>query len=453
MKYICYLFIISNIVFTPQFSHAVDPAKYFFPNENKLNFFMERFRNNENNWISGEWDNRFAKINSVDGYHIKSDSQVWVYTKSVPFDQGKNWEIETAFKYVSGPNEKFGNFLEFGYKNDKTSYYFGIKNNQIKIGRSIEGKVLPILDYTYNETLKDNYWNYKNGSILTAPTKFEWTKLTIRKYKNEMFFFVNEKLVARIEAGLFPLDGNRIGFHCTAGNEIKVRFLDMHYLFEKKRYLYNRGVIYYRLQKKLFRGDYLKNWLQKSTQDAYNFNGNNSYTFKVKTENKISFANKNLIDLSKPILWNQDTTNLNLKASLTLKIDFVISKESDLFGIFFKFNNKGNSGKAQALSIWEREQYAEYATNDFFGKIQSRNLEYTFCQRYLREEKNELIIQFAIPRKKALFWLNGFFLSEMDLTDWNQDSKDFKLGEDFLIGAQGVGNLLISAIYVYNHRY
>lgn len=238
----------------------------FFSEKEKKEVYSIDFRKIKNNNYEG-WPIKDSKskvwIDPELGYVIHSQNEPRVMLKQIDFNYGRNYEIETEIEYLSGPNKKFGNYLEFSRQNVENNFIFGFKRDSIKIGFAKGGKTFTLLDYTYLENLNKNIYS-KNTSV----------KLKVVKYEGKMHFFVNNKLVASFDK-YFEIDeflyamyeermqmyndyyagnqkqkiklnkpekdylipyklpngfGKGIGFHCTVGNKIAVKYLQMKYI-------------------------------------------------------------------------------------------------------------------------------------------------------------------------------------------------------------------------------
>jgi len=206
MKYLCVflLFLLSLELFS-QVTYQ-DLKKF-----NSESVFKEEFTNNTQHWNIKE-DYPIYSTLEKGNLKLTTFDQLAFCTRRILFDVKDNFQIEAAIKFLTGDsNSCFG--LSFG--GDNTKYiskrnYFGIAPGPGKAEVGV---------YKYEpELLAD-----KTG---IAKIKMDgYNLLTIRKIKNNLYYFVNEELVLTTKALKF--DGNAIGFYCSPGLSVLIDYINI----------------------------------------------------------------------------------------------------------------------------------------------------------------------------------------------------------------------------------
>jgi hypothetical protein len=181
----------------------------------RTNIFYESFDNNSNNWITeNSWIN--AKIsNGV--FTIKCNNyrnQTGLTYKTFKIDQNKDYELETSLRiikgtggFVFGQNEIFDHYrIELGNKDD------------LLILKDIPSDRIPIL-------------RIHSISVKSCYRPEEFNKLTIRKIRDNFYFFVNDSLCCQ-DKNIKPY-GEQIGFNVGLNSEILIDYLNISYLSDK----------------------------------------------------------------------------------------------------------------------------------------------------------------------------------------------------------------------------
>jgi hypothetical protein len=197
---------------------AFSQEKYSdYSEKQKVSVFKDNFSDNKNNWWTGDNPYAYAAVEKGD-YTLewRGSLPIWNSYKAINFDLNKDFEIEAEIKQVSGSPEFFYG-LVFN-RSDKGEYGF-VANSQ---NESVIYQDIKDEDRRFIKSGTDN-------SVVINIKSGEYNKFTIRKIKNELFFFINEKFVASGFAD--DLNSTLTGFELwykvkIAVDEIRVSYLN-----------------------------------------------------------------------------------------------------------------------------------------------------------------------------------------------------------------------------------
>lgn len=157
----------------------------------KKNILKEDFNNASNGWIEKKTEEVNLMITNGN-YHFQSKSGFYRSIIPLYINQQGNFEIETSFK-VTKSEKDFENCIMWG-SDSKNSFRFGFTKNGYYTIYKMNPGVVDYVDYT-------ELSNFNN---------LAYNKLTIRKFFNKLYFFVNEKQVYSMKFEAFF--DNKIGF-------------------------------------------------------------------------------------------------------------------------------------------------------------------------------------------------------------------------------------------------
>ncbi len=128
-------------------------------------------------------------------------------------EEDLNFEIEASIKFVRG-EENNGNCLWWGTQRNGEfrGYGFWFSGN----------------GYYLISKLENQFYNYQSWTKSAAILNYDYNKLTIRKFGNEYYFFINEELV--YSRNFEPFFGQEICIQSNQNSTIKVDFLRVSYL-------------------------------------------------------------------------------------------------------------------------------------------------------------------------------------------------------------------------------
>jgi hypothetical protein len=187
------------------------------PSSSFVNIFLEEFDTNKNNWLI-KTDSLFHTDIKDNEYCFTSLSNITLATtqKRISIDGGEDFEIEADIKFVQGYNYS-GNGLLWG-GNGRGSY-FGFYFT----GNGYYG--IFYFDSVSHGEIALLPWQKNSHQILHVE---EYNKLTVRKSRNEYYFFINKYLVFQTPyRGLY---GNEIGFVVSPQSEIRIALLRVSYI-------------------------------------------------------------------------------------------------------------------------------------------------------------------------------------------------------------------------------
>ena len=145
-------------------------------------FFDDFEHGNHYGWATGTNSNRKLEISNgryvVEGK--SSGHNPWIYLNKqqqyFTIDQTRNFQIELDLKLLSG-SETRSNSLLFGQDKDGNNLRFSFSRN---------GKFL------ISKRENGGFINLQSWSVSNEIKKSDWNKLTVRKVKNNYYFFINE---------------------------------------------------------------------------------------------------------------------------------------------------------------------------------------------------------------------------------------------------------------------
>ncbi len=186
-----------------------DPNVYHsISSEEKTAIFYDDFDDNRYKWGLGEAKNDWLE-KIAEGYlHFRSfDDNAKEDLINFKIEQNKDFEIETAIRFVEGDSLRFFG-LQWGKSDDFNNQYdFLISgNNYITIDK-YSGEFFDYLEPSVSDVLKKDHFN----------------KLTIRKLNTNYYFFVNEQLIFAMP--FKPFFGNYIGFQVGENSSILIDYL------------------------------------------------------------------------------------------------------------------------------------------------------------------------------------------------------------------------------------
>lgn len=187
----------------------------------KKSVFYDDFFDDKNNWAgacSKSGSVSFSGGNMT--FASTSTSAAAGCTRLIDFDESKDFEIETKFKYVSGVKNN-ALHLVFGKKVGSWSRY--------NIGFSQNGQYL--INYSYD----NDYTNIVNWTKSESIRKENYNTLTVRKVDDKCYFFINKQLVHSMY--FKPFYGHQFGFQVPKETKILVDYLSISYI-EKQTYNY-----------------------------------------------------------------------------------------------------------------------------------------------------------------------------------------------------------------------
>jgi len=179
---------------------------------NKLLIFTEEFNDNLNSWQTRK--DSFAVVTIDKGeFTLEAIGKKNVEDQIlVPINQNNNFEIEILLKHVKGnPARAVG--IHWGKSSKLNKYYSFLINAKKSFAIS----------------------KYNGANVAYVPPKecksittLGYNKLSIRKYDNMLYFFINEEFVYSM---LFkPFFGNEIGIQAPSGTQLAVDHIRIYQL-------------------------------------------------------------------------------------------------------------------------------------------------------------------------------------------------------------------------------
>ena len=172
----------------------------------KKTLFFDDFSKNDNFWAPLPKQGNSIKFENGQLYLI-SESDKISETVDVDINENENFEIETEIKFIKGNQGRaFG--LQWGRSKTGDRYFSFIINAKQQFAISkFSGAYILYTRSAHSDLIKPNDYN----------------KLTIRKFDNMLYFFINETLVYSMEYKLFY--GKAVGFQTSGGNTVAADYL------------------------------------------------------------------------------------------------------------------------------------------------------------------------------------------------------------------------------------
>ncbi len=177
------------------------------------NLFLDNFSNNNNDWFEGEnSDYTFDVRNGA--YLLQSkNNQVWFVSRDIELNPNRNYDIEVEFRLLSG-GENFGHGLRWGFSDVDNNFFFSLfpANREYSVGEQRSG----------------SYSFWKGWTAHNAVRTSGWNRLTVRKYENQYYFFVNGQFV--YSRSYVAPSNNRIAFAVPPRSAMEVDNLKVRYI-------------------------------------------------------------------------------------------------------------------------------------------------------------------------------------------------------------------------------
>lgn len=195
----------------------VSPNQYAgIPLEKRTSFFFDGFDNNINNWEMVNTNDAYTTIQGG-SLIFESRSTGFFLTIPMPFDKNKDFEIEASIGIATGtPPSSISNGLVWFYEslNNRPNGFntFVFDNSRFWIGK-FESR---------------NYKGWEGWTQKAVNPYRNFNTLTIRKIKNQYYFFMNKEFVFSI-----PYEesiGEKIGFSVIDKNRLEIDYLKIDYI-------------------------------------------------------------------------------------------------------------------------------------------------------------------------------------------------------------------------------
>lgn len=197
----CILQVSGQTVWDPNVYHSIS-------SEEKTALFYDDFDDNRYNWGLGQVKNDWLEKIADGNLHFQSlDNNAKEDLIAFEIEQSKDFEIETAIRFIQGDSLKFFG-LQWGKSADFNNQYdFLISGNNYVTIDKYSGEFFDYLEPSVSEYLRKNHFN----------------KLTIRKLNTNYYFFINEQLIFTMPFKSFY--GNYIGFQVSEHSSILIDYL------------------------------------------------------------------------------------------------------------------------------------------------------------------------------------------------------------------------------------
>jgi len=198
-------------LYVVSFSQIMPDSYDGIEQSSKSRIFIDNFDDNRYYWIKESSPNTHR---ISDGYLFFANDFGFPFTdgKPINFDPTRNFELETKIKFVSGDVEEF-NGLFFGQLIFGDKYYYSFSSlGEYKIEKEVG----------------------LNTEVIVPPTKLSSinqtaeNSLTIRKYDDIYYFFINKTLVHTMPYETLP--GQYIGFNISKKTLVRINFLRLQYI-------------------------------------------------------------------------------------------------------------------------------------------------------------------------------------------------------------------------------
>lgn len=208
----CLLFAIANAIYAQDY-HEYALKKDFVYEK----VFSDDFNDNANKWGTGYEANSWSeKIDQGEMIFASLTNQAMEEVKEIKIDTRKNFEIETAIRFVSGAEKKAYGLIWGKSPEKRKQFDFMLSPNGM---------------YSIDKFI-GNYYDYVPFTPSTKIKKDEFNTLTIRKVGYELYFFINRQFVWSI--AWEPFFGNHVGFQVPENSKIAIDYLYIDYFDLRK---------------------------------------------------------------------------------------------------------------------------------------------------------------------------------------------------------------------------
>ena len=187
---------------------TIDPTDYGATSYQTL--FQDNFSNNRNEWFEGE--NSSYKFDVRGGSYLcrSKNSQVWFIFRDVELNGSRNYDIEASFRLLDG-GEDFGHGLRWGFDDVNNNFFFSL---------------LPSQQYSAgSQRTSYSFWkNWTGDNIIRR----SWNTLTVRRYDDNYYFFINGKFVYSRSYVAPP--ANQIAFAVPPRSSMEVDNIKVRYI-------------------------------------------------------------------------------------------------------------------------------------------------------------------------------------------------------------------------------
>lgn len=205
--------LLTSILLLSSFLVYSQSGYYDYTSSQRDDIFFDSFSSNAKGWTTGSNDSRIGRIQSGYYYWASIASSGTATTKKeVYIDTSKDFEIEAKIKRVSGAKTTLLQSLLWGCGYTKKNYF----------GFTGDGS------YRISWYDGENYKAYKDWTNSSSIKKYDYNKMTIRKVKSTMYFFINGTKVHSMPFKSFF--GNKVGFQAASGTTLNIDYLRVSYL-------------------------------------------------------------------------------------------------------------------------------------------------------------------------------------------------------------------------------
>lgn len=209
------LFLFATFLFVHAFAYSQSKYYDYTASQRSVQFFDD-FNSNTKSWTTGSTDSRSGRVQSGYYYWSSKTSNTATTTKSIYMDANKDFEIEGKFKRSTGGKTTTLQSLLWGCGSSKKNFFGFTADGSFRIS-------------WYDGT---NYHAYKDWTSNSNISKYGFNKLTIRKVRSTMYFFINSNFVHSMPSKAFF--GNNIGFQAAGNASLTIDYLRVSYLSGNK---------------------------------------------------------------------------------------------------------------------------------------------------------------------------------------------------------------------------
>jgi hypothetical protein len=195
--------------YTTQAYRTWNPEDYYgIPARDKQIIFFDEFDDNRYNWDMGAL---YLREKIQDGEFHCETLTTHPYTKrrTINLKETANYEVEVRIRFVSLKGSKTSmTGLTFGrdLRGNEYNFFFSSERS-VRVSKFDKGRTQQLLPIKYVKSL----------------SRYSFNTLMVRRVGDKWFFFVNEELIAEMQAR--PLFGNDFGFTIGGNMEVEVDYL------------------------------------------------------------------------------------------------------------------------------------------------------------------------------------------------------------------------------------
>ncbi|MCB9267734.1 MAG: hypothetical protein H6558_22140 [Lewinellaceae bacterium] len=212
--------LVEELVFEEPSSPAgpdTDPTVYYLTGVEKEIFLLDQFEDNGRGWATGNTGDYSMSVNG--GLYTivnKTADKQWNTSQDIAIDVSRNFDLTAELKIsrTTAPEKSCGLLLGAPASDREYLNLLISGHGNFAVSRTVSGQREILKDWSDTPALNDPY---------------DWATLTIRKYEDLFYYFINYEYTGFTSPALPSLDA-RIGFSLGGTAMMEVEYVILIYL-------------------------------------------------------------------------------------------------------------------------------------------------------------------------------------------------------------------------------